>query len=196
MSKRMTFIDITKADNDMKQQLRYWRNQEFVRKKMFNQGVISKEEHEAFIEKLNLDNYTKIFIAFYENKPFGVLNYHIREEGALEFGHYVIDEKYINSGLGVVLEYALLNHAFEGLKVKKVYCRTLTYNKKVINLHRKFGFIVEKTLKNIARRNNDLLDACMQAIYPDIWEKQRKKIEKIIKYIVPLENIDVLKVEG
>lgn len=196
MSKKITFVDIIDLNDEIKQKLRCWRNEEFVRENMFNQEIISKEEHQAFIKKLETDNSTKIFIAFRDNEPFGVLNYHLREEDSLEFGYYLIDKKYINSGLGVLLEYDLLNHAFNNLKVKKVYCRTLTYNKKVINLHKKFGFVEEKTLKNIARKNDEFLDACMQAIYPDIWEIKRKKLEKVIKYIIPLENIDRLKVEG
>ncbi|SHJ67008.1 UDP-4-amino-4,6-dideoxy-N-acetyl-beta-L-altrosamine N-acetyltransferase [Paramaledivibacter caminithermalis] len=196
MNKKITFIDITKSDNDIKQQLRYWRNQEFIRKNMFNQDIISKEDHEKFLRKLEEDDSTKVFLTFYDNRPFGVLNYHLREEDSLEFGYYLIDEKHISSGLGAVLEYVLLNHAFYNLKVKKVYCRTLTYNKKVINLHKKFGFIVQKTLKNIIKRDGKSLDACMQVIYPEIWEKQRTKIKKIIKYIIPLDDIGILKVEG
>jgi len=84
------------------------------------------------------------YVCFLGNKPFGVLYYEFfRKNNNLEFGYYLTEQEFINSGLGIVMEYSLLNHAFYDLKVNKVFCRTLSSNEKVVSLHMNFGFETE-----------------------------------------------------
>ncbi|AKA70305.1 GNAT family N-acetyltransferase [Clostridium scatologenes] len=188
MSNRITFFNILDLDDEYRINLRNWRNQDFVRSKMFNDSIISYDEHMKFLEILKKRNDKKFFVCFCDNKPLAVLCYDIFDD-SIEFGYYLVNKEYINSGFGAVLEYALLNHGFYKLNIYKMFCRTLDTNKKVIELHKKFGFqsFYEKILVR-----NEYKHICRQVILKHEWKEKKKKIEKIIKYLIPLENIDEL----
>lgn len=180
MSARISFINLLDAEEKIKWQVRAWRNNDFVKKNMFNTHIISESEHKAFLDKLQNSISDKYYIAFYGDEPFGVLNIHIDSDGTkLEFGYYLTDIKYVDSGFGAILEYALLNHAFYGLNIKTVFCRTLPMNKKVVALHERFGFDIIMCDEEI----------CCQGISAKKWEDKRKYIENIIGSIFPINDI-------
>jgi len=116
----VNFINILNLDDMYVKKMREWRNQDFVRQRMFKE-----EEHARFIEHLKDNREKNYYVCFLGNKPFGVLYYEFfRKNNNLEFGYYLTEQEFINSGLGIVMEYSLLNHAFYDLKVNKVFCRT------------------------------------------------------------------------
>ena len=61
----------------MKWQVRDWRNNDFVRKHMFNNQIITENEHKGFLDGLQNSVNRKYYIAFFDGKPFGVLNTNI-----------------------------------------------------------------------------------------------------------------------
>ncbi|MEN2775428.1 UDP-4-amino-4,6-dideoxy-N-acetyl-beta-L-altrosamine N-acetyltransferase [Acetivibrio clariflavus] len=179
------FYNIFDLDEEYIERLRYWRNQDFVRENMFNQHIISEDEHNEFISKLKDNKLKRFYICFMGIKPFGVLYYeYLSNSNNLEFGYYLIDKNYINSGLGIVMEYAILNHAFYKLNVDKVYCRTFVKNNKVVSLHNNFGFLTEKIVKYYIKDNESYLDVAVQAIDKRNWENNKKSIEKYIKVLL------------
>lgn len=164
----------------MKWQVRDWRNNDFVRKHMFNNQIITENEHKGFLDGLQNSVNRKYYIAFFDGKPFGVLNTNIDSDGKkLEFGYYLTDIRYVDGGFGAILEYALLNHAFFSLNVKTVFCRVLTENKKVISLHKRFGFEIIMSDEEI----------CFQSIGAERWKEKQKYIENIIGSILPISDI-------
>ncbi|WP_425449711.1 UDP-4-amino-4,6-dideoxy-N-acetyl-beta-L-altrosamine N-acetyltransferase [Dethiothermospora halolimnae] len=189
--KSISFYNIFDLDNKYKEKLLEWRNQKFVREKMFNSDIIQKRDHYRFLKEAKKNKQKKIYIAFYDNKPFGVLNYdYFSKENSIEFGFYLIDETYINSGFGIVLEYALLEHGFNNLNLDNVHCRTKLSNNKVVNLHSKFGFETKEIYtKNV---NENKIEICYQQINKVIWNKRKDKIINLLKYIMPIDNIGKL----
>jgi len=130
------------------------------------------------------------YVCFLGNKPFGVLYYEFfRKNNNLEFGYYLTEQEFINSGLGIVMEYSLLNHAFYDLKVNKVFCRTLSSNEKVVSLHMNFGFETEGILRQHVRINDGYEDITIQAINERAWAQNRPKIEKYLRVIVDVDKI-------
>ncbi|ENK0555900.1 UDP-4-amino-4,6-dideoxy-N-acetyl-beta-L-altrosamine N-acetyltransferase [Clostridium sporogenes] len=182
-------IDILKLNQKYKNKLRIWRNQDFVRKNMFCQEIITKEQHSQFIDSLIERTDKKFLIAFRNNIPFGVLYYTFFEkDNSIEFGYYLIQQNDINSGLGIVLEYMLLEHAFENIGAEKVFARTFDFNNKVVNLHKKFGFHTE----NIFKKNTDLdklEDVHFQSIFKYDWNKKKKKVKPLVEFICPIVNM-------
>ncbi len=182
-------IDILKLDQKYKNRLRIWRNQDFVRKNMFCQEIITKEQHSQFIDSLIERADKKFLIAFRNNIPFGVLYYTFFEkDNSIEFGYYLIQQNDINSGLGIALEYMLLEHAFENIGAEKVFARTFDFNNKVVNIHKKFGFHTE----NIFKKNTDLdklEDVHFQSIFKYDWNKKKKKIKPLVEFICPIVNM-------
>ncbi|OQA16771.1 MAG: hypothetical protein BWY64_02453 [bacterium ADurb.Bin363] len=184
------FHNILDLDAEYISNLRNWRNQDFVREKMFNQGLISEDEHGKFIEHLREISEKRLYICFIGEKAFGVLDYNLFiNNNSLEFGYYLIEQGYTNSGLGIVMEYALLNHAFYDLNVHKVFCRTLSNNEKVISLHKNFGFLTEGVMKQHIKMVNRYMDVTIQAIYESIWRDNRIVIEKLLKVMLGNNNI-------
>ncbi|MCW6077022.1 UDP-4-amino-4,6-dideoxy-N-acetyl-beta-L-altrosamine N-acetyltransferase [Clostridium sporogenes] len=182
-------IDILKLDQKYKNRLRIWRNQDFVRKNMFCQEIITKEQHSQFIDSLIERADKKFLIAFRNNIPFGVLYYTFFEkDNSIEFGYYLVQQNDINSGLGIALEYMLLEHAFENIGAEKVFARTFDFNNKVVNIHKKFGFHTE----NIFKKNTDLdklEDVHFQSIFKYDWNKKKKKIKPLVEFICPIVNM-------
>jgi len=180
MSNKIRFVNLLDADEEMKWQVRAWRNNDFVRRNMLSSHIISESEHEKFLSKLQKDDAVRYYIAFYDDEPIGVLNMHIDFYGRKsEFGYYLSNIKYVDSGFGAVLEYVLLNHAFYELKLETVFCRTLLKNKKVVALHKRFGF-------DEMSQDGEI---CFQSISVSKWIDKRKHIENIIGSIFPLQEI-------
>lgn len=189
MENKISFIDILNLGDQYKNNLREWRNQDFVRQKMFNDKIISLDEHIRFLECLKENESKKIFVCFCNMEPFAILQYDVCADNSMEFGYYLINKKWIDGGFGIVLEYAILNYGFYKLKVDKIFCRTLKINTKIIALHKKFGFQSEN--KKILL-NDEYKDICYQTILIENWKEKKESIEKIIKYFIPLKNIENL----
>lgn len=187
------FINVTDLSEEYASKLREWRNQEHVRSKMFNQNIISSEDHARFLHSLKENKNKKVYVAFIDDRPFGSFWFEVFDDwNNLELSYYLIDEELLNSGLGIVLEYVMLNHAFYDLKAHKVFCRTLTYNKKVVDLHTKFGFATEGVLKEQVKLKDGYADICFQGIFLPDWEGNRVRIEKMINTLVGIQNIGSL----
>jgi len=186
----VNYINVLELDDIYIKKLRDWRNQDFVRRRMFNQEIITEEEHAGFIEHLKNNSEKNYYICFLGSRSFGVLCYDFdRKNNNLEFGYYLVEQEFINSGLGIVMEYSLLNHAFYDLKVNKVFCRTISSNEKVVSLHTNFGFETEGILKQHVKMNDSYEDITFQAITESIWAQNRAKIEKYMRVIVDIDKI-------
>jgi RimJ/RimL family protein N-acetyltransferase len=151
--------------------------------------------------KINMDGLGKhiankqkyAYIGFVDEIPFGVLHFQFcRDTGILDFGHYLVDEKYLNSGLGTVLEYVVLNFAFDKVNAIKVLSKVLAYNKKVIGLHSKFGFVLDMIKKDYVKIDEDYYDVHFQSMDRMRWEQNKAKIERAIKVLFKLEEIEGL----
>lgn len=176
---KISFKNIMDLDDKYKKELRNWRNQEFVREKMLNTHIITEEEHYKFLDRVKDNDDKRIYVSFKGDKPLGVITYeYFRDVDKVEFGFYLVDEKYMNGGYGIVMEYAFLEYVFDKIKPKKVFCRTKKENAKVISLHSKFGF-VEDEEENV---NGNI---CYQSISFEIWKGTKSYIERALKTIQP-----------
>lgn len=183
MDKRISFVNLLDTSEELSSQVRTWRNYDHVRNNMFNTHIISEEEHVGYMKKLKTSMTDRQYIAFHDSKPFGVLNLHLEpEEKRVEFGYYLTDARYIDGGYGAILEYVLLDHAFLHLKLETVFCRTLSTNKKVVALHKRFGFSSTSCDEQI----------CRQSIDRESWIVRRELIGKTIDNIFPLRDIGTL----
>jgi UDP-4-amino-4,6-dideoxy-N-acetyl-beta-L-altrosamine N-acetyltransferase len=117
------------------------RNEERVRKNMFNNKIISLEEHLLW-KKIFLESNTDRFYCIkYKNiivGGLGLKNYNIKNLSA-DWAFYVSESKNF-IGLGAAIENKALNYFFDNYKIKNIFCYILISNAAVINLHKKFGF--------------------------------------------------------
>ena len=174
------FALLSKLPDKYIKELLKWRNQEFVRNKMFNNEKIKLEEHLEYVK----NNKDKILIGFLEKEPFCVINFKDYDGSGVELGYYLIKEDSVGGGLGAIMEFYSLYYAFFRLKALCVFCRTLKSNAKVIGLHKRFGF---KFTKKGAINNKEYVE---QRLCKEEWEKQMPKLEKLLKVALNTDNID------
>jgi len=189
----ITFENILNLDETYKEKIRQWRNLPFVRNKMINSHIISRDEHKKFLSSLEQNSKKRYYLVFYKMDPIGVVDYQIYENKSLEFGFYLINENLSQVGFGAVFEYSILNHAFFDLKMNVVVCNTLVENKKVINLHRRFGFKEKEVHEIKVEKKEETKELLQQIITKEEWVKVKPNIEKAIKIIVPVEKIGEFK---
>lgn len=114
-----------------------WRNHADVAKFM-KQKSITQKEHLGFIESLKNDDTKEYFLVFENAIPLGVIDFIaiVREESC-EFGIY---QSPFLKGYGEVLMRAVLEYAFNVLKVQELRACAFCENIKAIELYLRFGF--------------------------------------------------------
>lgn len=182
-----TFTFKNVLDTPYTEQLLVWRNQEFVRKNMKDDGIISTESHKRYLERLCTKDDQKVFIAFFDDEPVAVMTFRFNE-GNIESGSYVIHEEDLSKGFGVITGYARFEYIFNKLPDGKMQTIILEHNKKNINLQRNFGCVLEG-IEMIAKSDGTAERAFVYTMTKEQWEKQRDKIQRLISKIVPVESI-------
>ena len=141
---KLTFKNFTRLTEEEIELVCNMRNSTGVRTKMYNQDIIPLEEHKKWLAGLKDRTDCFYFLAYADDKVLGVVDFTSISEFECEWGYY-LDEKYLNSGYGVVLEYFVLKYAFENIGVEKLFCAVLDSNKNVYDTHIKyFGFVADE----------------------------------------------------
>lgn len=105
-----------------------------------------------------------------------------------EFGRYYISPELNSSGSAIEAELLCLEYGFNHLNLNKVFCNTLANNKKVLSLHKHFGFVEEGHLSKHIYKNGDYVDVKLYALYIDIFRLQNQKIKDKIKLLLGTYN--------
>ncbi len=136
-----------------------WRNDDSVA--IFDQTEFlrprSFEEIEAWAQKM-VDGYT--FLVSVDDKPIGtiaLMNVDTRNRHA-ELAIVIGDKNYWSLGYGTKMLRQLIDYAFEGLNLRRVYLRVFSFNKRAIGLYEKFGFIHEGTMREMLYRDGQYHD--------------------------------------
>ena len=186
-----TFTFKNVLDTPFKEQLLSWRNQDFVRENMVDDGIISMENHIKYLERLRTKDDQKVFIAFYDEEPVAVMTFRFNE-GNIESGSYVIHEEDLSKGFGVITGYARFEYIFDKMPGGKMQTVILEHNKKNISLQKNFGCILEGT-ETIKKSDGTTETALVYTMTKEQWDRQREKIQRLISRIVPVGNIGRIK---
>ncbi|WP_348518891.1 UDP-4-amino-4,6-dideoxy-N-acetyl-beta-L-altrosamine N-acetyltransferase [Campylobacter sp. CCS1377] len=123
-----------------KEQIRRLRNLPQIKKYLYHQHFISKNEHKKFIKRLRTTNQKIYFCLSVKNQILGSINFHFKDASSIEFGFYSNPYSKV-SGMGRILEQISIYYAFYILQAKTLYLEAFRENLQVINLHKKFGFV-------------------------------------------------------
>jgi len=136
------FIPIANTDSEVQEKVRIWSNKEEIRKYMIYNHYIKKEEHENWIKDVGNRDDIKIWVAFMDEVPFGLLKLSSisKAEGTTDWGLYIGEDGFLGQGLSKVLLFNLIDHAFESLNLKKMYTEVFINNTVAAGLYKKFGF--------------------------------------------------------
>jgi UDP-4-amino-4,6-dideoxy-N-acetyl-beta-L-altrosamine N-acetyltransferase len=143
-----------------------WRNQDFIRRVMYYDKVITLDEHKTWFERISKsdNSITKVFL--FNGIPYGVINITNidRKNQKCDWGFY-IGVKNAPKGLGTLMGELALDYMFNNLKVRKVCAEVLGFNQKSINFHQKLGFEQEGILKKHIWKNNQYVDVYIMALF-------------------------------
>lgn len=161
-----------------------WRNQGRIRRNMYTEHLISRDEHHQWISNTLQDQCKLYLICEFKGTPIGLVYFTgiDQRNSKCDWGFYIGDESSIR-GSGFVMEFIALNHAFDEIKIRKLCCEVLALNASVIKQHKRFGFEEEGLLKKHVIKNNEYYDVVKLALFKEIWQEHRNNFE--VKYFSP-----------
>ena len=153
-----------------------WRNNSFIRSKMLNQKKISYKEHLSWYKDLQKNNTQKSYFIFYKDVPIGVAS--IKQINLINqtctWGFYIANKAF--RYLAVLVEYELIELIFKNKKIKKIWGETLSTNKRILKIHKYFGFRINGIYKEHIKVNNKFQDVILTSLFKKDWNISKKKI--------------------
>lgn len=176
----LKFTDITLrplAESDRERTL-LWRNSERVRVNMYNDHIISPEEHSAWFQSALSDENANYLIAEYLCQPVGFVSFTQinRKHDRCSWAFY-LGETEVPKGTGSAMEFLALTHAFEVLKIRKLCCEVFVFNSGVIKLHEKFGFVHEGRFTAHYLKNGQYEDIVCLARFGADWANEKQNLK-------------------
>jgi UDP-4-amino-4,6-dideoxy-N-acetyl-beta-L-altrosamine N-acetyltransferase len=131
------------ADSDVEHVLA-WRNHPEVRRYMYNQHEITRDEHQDWFECARQDPRKHLLIFEADNQALGFVSFSELESNRIaDWGFYIAPNA--PKGSGRELGHAALDHAFNDIKLHKVCGQALAFNERSIHFHQSLGFQQEGT---------------------------------------------------
>lgn len=160
----MKLREMRHDDVDM---VRMWRNHPDVRRNMYTSHVISHEEHWDWWNAYTAFDGRRYLIAE-TDVPVGFVGFTNIHNGTANWAFY--KAHHAPKGTGSQMERLALEYAFEELKLEKLSCEVLAYNKPVYYLHRKHGFQVEGIFRKAHLFEGERHDIYRMAIFKGDWK--------------------------
>ncbi|MGC9457315.1 MAG: UDP-4-amino-4,6-dideoxy-N-acetyl-beta-L-altrosamine N-acetyltransferase [Halothiobacillaceae bacterium] len=158
-----------------------WRNAPEVRRAMYTHHAITPEEHRAWFGHMQADPTRRWYLYLDAgDEPAGVVYFtDIEPEGGTAFwGFYARPEA--PPGIGMRMEYAALEHAFNELGLHKLNCEVLATNTAVVNLHKKCGFTREGVFREQHFDGEQHVDIIRLGLLAREWPEHRERLRERI----------------
>lgn len=144
---KYTFRNFTDLSYDEALLVQEWRNDESIRKWMYNTDIIELNQHLGFLESLKNNSSKKYFLVYRDLTPVGVFNLIDYDGVRGEWGYYIAPQ--LHSGnIGVEFYFYVLKYCFEVLNVSELYGYALASNKAANSFNSLFGFESELVHKD------------------------------------------------
>lgn len=158
--------------------VRAWRSSEAVAQYMYTAASVSEEQQREWFARLSTDASKQYWIITQQGQPVGVANlYNINPDfRSCYWAFYLGEPNLRGSGLGVRVEFAVLDYVFEERKLNKLLCEVLVSNNKVIALHEKFGFRRESYFRQHVYKNGTYHDVVGLALLQSEWQQLREPL--------------------
>ena len=172
--------DIRPDDRDM---IREWRNLPQVADYMYTDHVIGPEEHAAWFSRILQDPSYKYWIIVCDGEDVGLANLYAidRRNRRCYWAYYIVSPNVRGKGVGSFVEYAVLNYVFDDLKLEKLCCEVLAFNRGVVEIHRRFGFTQEGLFRKHIFKRDTFHDVVCLAILKEEWETLRPETEQKLR---------------
>jgi UDP-4-amino-4,6-dideoxy-N-acetyl-beta-L-altrosamine N-acetyltransferase len=159
-------VNFINLSDDEKLEILKWRNDENIRKWMFNDKIIEAGNHLKFIENLKTDDKNFYWrVSDNAGLKYGVisLNKIDMENGNSYLGIYK-NPDLDKAGAGMVLMKALFHAAFKLLGLHALKLEVTGGNERAINFYHKAGFCKEGRLREFLNKDGRRLDVVVMGI--------------------------------
>lgn len=150
-----------------------WRNTPEVRGNMYSSHEISIAEHMNWYQEAKNDPSRLYFTYSDEGHKLGVV--YFTQLSAVKrmafWGFYAAPDA--PKGTGLKMEYAALEHAFSLLGLHKLNCEVIAFNRQVINMHKKTGFVEEGQFRDFHFDGATYHDVIRLGMLASEWEQCR-----------------------
>lgn len=139
--KDIRIVPLIELDERNQMEVLKIRNEESVRKWMYTEHIIEKNEHLNWISRLKHDATQIVFVVLNDkNMPLGAVSVnaidHVHKKA--DWAYYLTENA--RGGLGAALEYETIDFVFNRLNMEKLNCEVIEGNQVVVKLHKKFFF--------------------------------------------------------
>ncbi|MEM5529399.1 UDP-4-amino-4,6-dideoxy-N-acetyl-beta-L-altrosamine N-acetyltransferase [Gammaproteobacteria bacterium AS21] len=174
--------------------LRQWRNSPRISNNMYNNDFISQQQQEGWFESLQHDECKIYFVCLLDDKAVGTLYFTDIKESSCEWGCYLGGESLI-PGLGLILEAAALEYAFNYLKIKTLNADVLTFNTPAKKMHKLFKYNELGIEDTEIIRGNEILQVCKYNYCEINWLSNKEQVFKSLpkKLVTSIRNIKFIK---
>jgi UDP-4-amino-4,6-dideoxy-N-acetyl-beta-L-altrosamine N-acetyltransferase len=158
-----------------------WRNSDRIRASVFNDTVISLEEHRAWFKRIQ--NSSEIVVLIFEHRavPMGIISFtQIDPKNGKALWGFYVGEKDRPSGMGSALGYLGIRYGFEDLRLRKVTSEVLCSNARSVGLHQKLGFVQEGHFRAAVLKNGIHEDVLSFALFADDWRRDQGRLFQLI----------------
>jgi len=153
-----------------------WRNSPCVRRYMYTQHEISVAEHRRWwMAQQGRDD--RMHLVFCDDeKALGVVSFSgiDRQNGRADWAFYAATGA--PKGTGRRMETCALDHTFGHLGLRKLGCEVLASNRRVIALHKSFGFRIEGLFRQHVILETGAADVVRLAMFADRWHTLKAAI--------------------
>jgi UDP-4-amino-4,6-dideoxy-N-acetyl-beta-L-altrosamine N-acetyltransferase len=182
--KKYGFVFVSDLSYEAQMRLLNIRNKESVRKWMFSDHIIGKDEHIKWIERLKTGDRQRTFAlvedgdrAFCEPIGFASVNNIDAKHKKASWAFY-LDEDFQGLGLGAVIEFNIINYCFDDLGLDKLNCEVIEGNTATLKLHSKFLFQNEGFIRENIIKEGKRLGVYLLGITRNEWRAARAEIER------------------
>lgn len=180
---RLSSVSLRDMGLSDKEQVRQWRNSDWVSRYMYTNHSISRDEHERWFHKILRDPSVKYWIICFKGKDVGVVNlYEINTAHSRVFWAFYIGAHTLRGkGVGSLVECLILDLIFYKMRFHKLCCEVLSTNPEVVDMHEAFGFKCEGFFREYVLRDGRFYDVYRLAILIQDWETRRPSILEKLK---------------
>lgn len=167
---QLEFTDITALDGDRVMDVLRIRNEPDIRKNMYTDHIIQPDEHLGWVKSLDKSQSAVFFAVMFDGAVIGgasltaISRAHRRADWA-----FYISKAYHGRGLGSALERQFIDMAFEKFGIEKLNCEVISFNETVVEMHKRFGFIVEGERRNHVVRDGKRYNTVLLGMTKEEW---------------------------
>jgi UDP-4-amino-4,6-dideoxy-N-acetyl-beta-L-altrosamine N-acetyltransferase len=166
-------------DDDIELMLE-WRNAPEVRKHMYTQHVIARDEHFAWWEATKRRKDRQYFMYEFSRERCGIVGFSSIDKTHNNASWAFYAAPNAPRGTGSRMEFLALYYAFNVFQLHKLHCEVLSTNGAVIRLHQKFGFKIEGVFREHFELNGTYVDIVRLGILQNEWNEAEPRLTAVL----------------